>query len=178
MEFDRFDVDQLVARGQFAKVVLHEIGHVLGIGTIWNFRRSLLNTTTTGDPFFTGSAARTQFAALNTLTYAGNAVPVENTGGTGTANAHWRTSVMVRELMQGFAVISQQPLSRVTVGSLQDLGYLVNVDAADAFSLSAALRSGFGFTADPGIPYRDVIPDVIIKQRRSDGSITPLGRLP
>lgn len=178
MEFDRFDVDLLVARGQFTKVVLHEIGHVLGIGTIWNFRRSLLNTTTAGDPFFTGSAARAQFSALNTLIYAGNAVPVENTGGTGTANAHWRTSVMVRELMQGLAVISQQPLSRITVGSLQDLGYLVNVDAADAFSLSAALRSGFGFSADPGIPFRDVIPDVIIKQRRTDGSIVPLQRAP
>ena len=176
MEFDSLDVSQLVARGQFEKVVLHEIGHVLGIGTIWNFRRSLLDISMTGDPFYVGSGARAQFAAINTVTYSGNPVPVENTGGAGTINSHWRTSVMQRELMQGFAVTQVQPLSRITVGSLQDLGYLVNLAAADAFSLTAALRSGFGFDATSGIPYRDLVPDVDIKQVRADGSIVRVPR--
>ncbi|WP_373067916.1 leishmanolysin-related zinc metalloendopeptidase [Gemmatimonas sp.] len=176
MEFDKYDVDLLVARGQFEKVVLHEIGHVLGIGTLWNFRRSLLDRSIPDDPFYVGSAARAQFADINTATYSGNPVPVENTGGTGTANSHWRTSVMQRELMQGFAVNQLQPLSRITVGSLQDLGYTVNLAAADAFSLTAALRSGFGFDATSGIPYRDVVPDIEIKQRRADGSIVRIPR--
>jgi Leishmanolysin len=171
MEFDKYDVDLLVARGQFEKIVLHEIGHVLGIGTIWSFRRTLLNTSITNDPYYVGSGARTQFAAINTVTYSGNPVPVENTGGSGTANSHWRTSVMQRELMQGFAVNQLQPLSRITVGSLQDLGYIVNLAAADAFSLTAALRSGFGFDATSGTPYRDLVPDIEIKQQRADGSI-------
>jgi hypothetical protein len=176
MEFDKYDVDLLVAQGQFEKVVLHEIGHVLGIGTIWNFQRALLNTATTGDPYYVGVGARTQFATLNSVTYSGNPVPVENTGGSGTVNSHWRTSVMQRELMQGFAVGGVQPLSRITVGSLQDLGYTVNLAAADAFSLTAALRSGFGFDQSPGIPYRDLVPDVEIKQRRADGSIRRMPR--
>ncbi|WP_309671015.1 leishmanolysin-related zinc metalloendopeptidase [Gemmatimonas sp.] len=176
MEFDSLDVSQLVARGQFEKVVLHEIGHVLGIGTVWNFQRSLLNTSISNDPYYVGSAARAQFAAINTVTYSGNPVPVENTGGTGTVNSHWRTSVMQRELMQGFAVNQVQPLSRITVGSLQDLGYTVNLAAADAFSLTAALRSGFGFDETSGIPYRDLVPDVEIKQRRDDGSIARMPR--
>lgn len=178
MEFDSYDVDLLVARGQFEKVVLHEIGHVLGIGTVWNFRRTLLNTTVTGDPYYVGTEARTQFAAINTVTYGGNPVPVENTGGTGTINSHWRTSVMGRELMQGFAVNTAQPLSRITVGSLKDLGYTVNLAGADAFSLTAALRSGFGFDADveAATPYRDVIPDIVIKQRLPDGTIVPVLR--
>jgi hypothetical protein len=176
MEFDKYDVDLLVARGQFEKVVLHEIGHVLGIGTIWNFRRTLLNTSIMNDPYYVGNGARAQFAAINTVTYSGNPVPVENTGGTGTANSHWRTSVMQRELMQGFAVNQVQPLSRITVGSLQDLGYTVNLTAADAFSLTAALRSGFGFDATSGIPYRDLVPDIEIKQQRADGSIVRFPR--
>lgn len=176
MEFDKYDVDLLVAQGQFEKVVLHEIGHVLGIGTVWNFQRSLLNTSISNDPYYVGSAARAQFAAINTVTYSGNPVPVENTGGTGTVNSHWRTSVMQRELMQGFAVNQVQPLSRITVGSLQDLGYTVNLAAADAFSLTAALRSGFGFDATSGILYRDLVPDVEIKQRHADGSITRMPR--
>jgi hypothetical protein len=123
-----------------------------------------------------GNGARAQFAAINTVTYSGNPVPVENTGGTGTANSHWRTSVMQRELMQGFAVNQVQPLSRITVGSLQDLGYTVNLTAADAFSLTAALRSGFGFDATSGIPYRDLVPDIEIKQQRADGSIVRFPR--
>ena len=176
MEFDRYDVELLVARGQFEKVVLHEIGHVLGIGTIWNFRRTLLNTSITNDPYYVGSGARAQFAAINTVTYSGNPVPVENTGGTGTANSHWRTSVMQRELMQGFAVNQVQPLSRITVGSLQDLGYTVNLTAADAFSLTAALRSGFGFDTTSGTRYRDLVPDIEIKQQRADGSIVRFPR--
>ena len=176
MEFDKYDVDLLVARGQFEKVVLHEIGHVLGIGTIWNFRRTLLNTSIMNDPYYVGNGARAQFAAINTVTYSGNPVPVENTGGSGTANSHWRTSVMQRELMQGFAVNPVQPLSRITVGSLQDLGYTVNLTAADAFSLTAALRSGFGFDATSGIPYRDLVPDIEIKQQRADGSIVRFPR--
>ena len=149
---------------------------MLGIGTIWNFRRALLDISTVGDPFYVGTAARAQFAAINTATYSGNPVPVENTGGTGTINSHWRTSVMQRELMQGFAVNQVQPLSRITVGSLQDLGYLVNLAAADAFSLTAALRSGFGFDATSGIPYRDLVPDVDIQQVRADGSIVRVPR--
>lgn len=176
MEFDEYDVDLLVARGQFEKVVLHEIGHVLGIGTIWNFRRSLLNTSISNDPYFVGDAARTQFAAINTVVYSGNPVPVENTGGTGTVNSHWRTSIMKRELMQGFAVNQVQPLSRVTVGSLQDLGYVVNFSAADPYTLTAALHSGFGFEAASGTRYRDRVPDIEIKQRRADGSIVRLPR--
>ncbi len=176
MEFDTYDVDLLVARGQFEKVVLHEIGHVLGIGTIWNFQRALLDTSFTNDPHYVGSGARAQFAAINTLTYSGRPVPVENTGGSGTVNSHWRTSVMQRELMQGFAVNQVQPLSRITVGSLQDLGYTVNLAAADPFSLTAALRSGFGFDETSGIPHRDLVPDIEIKQRRADGSIARLPR--
>ncbi len=178
MEFDQYDVDLLVARGQFEKVVLHEIGHVLGIGTVWNFGRALLDTSITNDPYYVGSAARAQFAAINTVTYSGSPVPVENTGGAGTRNSHWRTSVMQRELMQGFAVNQVQPLSRVTVGSLQDLGYVVNLSAADAFSLTAALRSGFGFDETSGTPYRDLVPNIEIKQRRADGSIMPVRRAP
>jgi hypothetical protein len=80
--------------------------------------------------------------------------------------------------MQGFAVNAAQPLSRITVGSLKDLGYTVNLAGADVFSLTAALRSGFGFDADvdAGTPYRDVIPDIVIKQRLPDGTIVPVLR--
>src|SRR5690606_14221177 len=35
MEFDTDDVADLEADGSFGDVILHEMGHVLGVGTIW-----------------------------------------------------------------------------------------------------------------------------------------------
>lgn len=143
MEFDLDDMPTLTSRGLLTDVVLHEMGHVLGVGTLWNDRsRTLLTGAGTPDPHFTGPVARAQFAALNTVTYSGMPVPVENTGGPGTRDAHWRETIFGRELMQGFAKAGGMPLSRITAGSLQDMGYVVNLAGADAFSLTAPLRFG------------------------------------
>ena len=65
---------------------------------------------------------------------------MENTGGQGTRDAHWRESIFGRELMQGYAKAGGMPLSRITTGSLQDLGYQVNLAASDGYSLTAPLR--------------------------------------
>jgi hypothetical protein len=62
-------------------------------------------------------------------------VPVANTGGPGTREGHWRESVFGNELMTGFLDGGINPLSRVTVGALEDMGYQVNYDAADDFRL-------------------------------------------
>lgn len=43
--------------------------------------------------------------------------------------------------MTGFLNRGSNPLSRISVGSLADLGYVVNVAAADGYSFRAALYS-------------------------------------
>ncbi|MEO7363195.1 MAG: leishmanolysin-related zinc metalloendopeptidase, partial [Gemmatimonadaceae bacterium] len=148
LQLDVADLDLMLSEGTLDNVVLHEIGHILGIGTLWNFRRTLLVGPVSGggtDPYFAGATARDQFALLLS-TYTGTPVPVENcigiTGcGVGTRDSHWRKSVFNTELMQGYSN-RNMPMSRVTVGSLADLGYTVNLDAADPFSLAQALRDG------------------------------------
>ncbi len=40
------------------------MGHVLGIGTRWSFRRSLLVDRGRTDPYFIGASARTEFAGI------------------------------------------------------------------------------------------------------------------
>jgi hypothetical protein len=62
-------------------------------------------------------------------------VPLENTGGAGTADSHWRETIFRNELMSGFVAAPGNPLSRVTAGSLQDLGYTVDLSAAEPFGL-------------------------------------------
>jgi len=63
------------------------------------------------------------------------AVPVENTGGPSTRNGHWRESIFFNKLMSGFIAEASNPISRMTVASLQDLGYVVNMGAAESYSL-------------------------------------------
>jgi hypothetical protein len=75
------------------------------------------------------------------VTYTAGKVPVEDTGGEGTADAHWREAVLDNELMTGFIGSGQNPLSRITIASLADQGYTVDPAAADDFSLLGFLRA-------------------------------------
>ena len=96
---------------------------------------SLLRGGGTNNPRFRGTAARKEYGILRGT--GPRDVPVENTGGPGTADGHWRDSVFVTELMTGFvsAPGTKNPLSRVTAASLQDLGYKVDMAAADPYAL-------------------------------------------
>ncbi|HSP12855.1 MAG TPA: hypothetical protein VLO29_10035, partial [Salegentibacter sp.] len=40
-----------------------------------------------------------------------------------TALSHWRESVLDNELLTGFINLGENPLSRITAGSMRDLGY-------------------------------------------------------
>lgn len=133
MEFDTADIALMTADGSFPSVILHEMGHVLGIGTIWDQRGLLLNGGS-ANPRFTGVQATWAHNLITTATDAD--VPVENTGGGGTADSHWRESIYGSELMTGYAGPgSVLPLSRLTAASLADLLYQVNIARVDAFTI-------------------------------------------
>lgn len=148
MEFDGADLTNMESNGTLLSVILHEMGHVLGIGTIWTRFGLLQNPSTAGSPldtYYSGAGGLAGFEAIGGATYTGGAkVPVENTGGPGTMNGHWRETVLRNELMTGFINGGgvANPLSQLTVRSLADLGYTVDPAAADPFSLTFALRDG------------------------------------
>lgn len=145
MEFDEDDVADLERAGAFRDVILHEMGHVLGIGTLWDVEPlDLLSGAGGSDPFFTGAGARAAFDAAGGSARTGNRVPVENTGGQGTRDGHWRESVHDNELMTGFLNLSSNPLSAITIESLRDMGYVVDVTVADPYTVpfpTASLRA-------------------------------------
>ena len=132
--------------GTIDDVVLHEIGHILGFGTIWDAQGLLLNAST-DSVRFSGAGAGQAFTDLGGVTFPGKPVPVENCVGivgcgAGTQDSHWRELVMGRELMTGYIGSSgSNPLSRITIQSLADIGYTVDITAADSYSVSASLRA-------------------------------------
>jgi len=145
MRFDSADVAGLIAAGLFDEVILHEVGHIVGIGTVWGpTRLNLLRDPSLGgnaDPYFIGPRAIQAFDDAGGTGYTGGAkVPVENIGGPGTADSHWREAVFFNELMTGFINSGvANPLSAVTVGSLWDEAYLVNMAGSDAYVLPGPL---------------------------------------
>jgi hypothetical protein len=140
MRFDAADVANLEQNGSFGSVILHEMGHVVGVGTLWSTKGLLQNPSSSSnvrDTYFSGANGIAGFDAIGGATYTGGQkVPVENTGGPGTVNSHWRETLLGRELMTGYLNTGSNPLSLLTVRSLMDLGYVVNVGAADAFSVT------------------------------------------
>ncbi len=131
IEFDQADVARLEEEGQLDRVILHEMGHVLGIGSLW-VERDLVVEILSVDPRYVGPQGITQFEELG----GSSSVPVENRGGAGTRVDHWRESVFQSELMTGsLNPTVANPLSILTLGSLADLGYQVDLTQAEAYSL-------------------------------------------
>ena len=119
--------------------ILHEMFHVLGVGTLWD---SLVN----GSREYTGANALREYRNVvgnNDLAF----IPIEDDGGIGTADGHPEEGTGVvrmkngitypgidRELMTGYSEsIDDEPmiLSRITVGFMEDLGYTVRYEGSD-----------------------------------------------
>ncbi len=147
MQFDTGDIAQLEQDDGLVDVIVHEMGHVLGIGTLWA-ANGLIRGSGSANPVFTGTQAS---AAFGTLIGEGpTPVPIANTGGPGTREGHWRESVLGNELMTGFLNNGPNPLSALTVASLEDIGYEVNQAAAEAFALPTRLELAMmGVWAEP-----------------------------
>jgi hypothetical protein len=132
MFFDSADLGFLEDNGILDEVIVHEMGHVLGIGSLWDFGRDLLQGTT-ADPRFVGPLA---VAAYQSIGGKGISIPVEEDGGPGTRLSHWDEETFGTELMTGFIGTGQSPLSVMTIESLADMGYVVNPQVADRFRVT------------------------------------------
>jgi hypothetical protein len=173
MRFDSEDLDDVEAEGLLPDVILHEMGHVLGFGSLWSLQDLLVDAIADGgtDPHFTGAQAIAAFNEVGGGPYTGNKVPVEDTGDEGTVDGHWRESVMGNELMTGFVDPGQNPLSKVTVASLADQGYTVNLTGADPYSLFLSLRAA---VAMPRFKLGNDLLQIPIKRVDSRGRVVGL----
>ena len=82
---------------------------------------------------------------------------MENEAGPGSQDSHWREAVFGAELMSPFVNNGvQNPLSRITIQSLADLGYGVDVSQGEPYSLPLAADL-VSPNRGPGIDLRDDI---------------------
>ena len=168
MTFDTSDLGEFTLEA-LQDLYLHEMGHCLGIGTLWK-RHGLLENPSIeylffiipvlvdgADTHFAGASAIEAFNHAGGTDYADGKVPVENEkGGAGTRDGHWRQSVFgPNELMEGFlspGVAARDPLSAITIQSLADLGYVVDVSQADAYTLPSPVAAKLALASEHQIP--------------------------
>ncbi len=141
---DSADLAAIEADGSLSDVILHEIGHALGFGTVWA-QQGLIVSAGTSNPRFIGAQATGEYDRIFRSTEPN--VPLENVGGTASAGLHWRESIFGNELMSSVIGAGSNPLSRVTVAALADMGYQVDFGQADPFTPSTAGLSGTSATS-------------------------------
>ena len=143
MIFDNADLGNL--GNLLGPTIRHEMAHVLGVGSLWDFAGFTAEPSDTSaagslgaDTHFTGPLAIAAFNTVGGTGYPGAKVPVENdqdNWGAGSLDVHWRESVFNTELMTPGIDVGSNPSSLVTIQSLADLGYQVNTGAADPYQL-------------------------------------------
>ena len=115
---------------------------MLGIGPLWR-EKGLNDSDADGDPcddsYLKNSHAQQEWETLG----CSGPLPVEcrqeGEAAEGTNGKHWDEACLTNELMTGFIPTTTNestPLSKITIGSLKDLGYEVDFDTADPFSIS------------------------------------------
>jgi hypothetical protein len=117
---DLNDVDTLISQGLFQDVIEHEMAHSLGFGILWG-NKGMIEVATDGTCTYTGARATAEYRTLS-----GGCVKIPNSCG------HWDEQCLGRELMTSTLDFTNA-LSRVTIASMEDLGYDVDYSYADTF---------------------------------------------
>jgi hypothetical protein len=155
---DRADLDSMEARGELEATIMHEMGHALGFNPQSYMPKGLAEGTS-ADPVFVGPVARSEFSKHGAW-YTGATVPLENTSTLGLRDPHWRFSVFGDELMTpGIGAGFKSPLSTITLGYFQDLGYAVDFSVADPYEVAPL------FGGNRVLPERSLRNDLVPNER-------------
>ena len=149
MQFDSADLLWMETGNTLESVILHEMAHVIGVGTLWSY-----NGLYDGSGNYAGvhgvSAYQSEFGQPGAVS-----VPVELSGGAGTAGYHWdennwgnsNTGItnpddidMRHELMTGW-LNAPTFISRTTIQQFRDLGYTVIPEPGTALLLISGLAA-------------------------------------
>lgn len=138
VDLDVSDLNRLEADGRLLNLLMHEVAHVLGFGTLWTENGVYVN----GSGQYTGRdglrAYQKEFDRRAT------SIPVELDGGITTQDSHWDETWAggPNELMTGYLDPSPY-FSDTTIASFRDLGYTTSLAPAPV-PLPAGIMFGIG----------------------------------
>jgi Bacterial Ig-like domain/Domain of unknown function (DUF4114)/HNH/Endo VII superfamily toxin with a SHH signature/FG-GAP-like repeat len=126
-QFDGADIAQLEQSGRLFNVMQHELLSAMGFGTLWE-SKGLVANNGTAEAMYMGSQGVAAFHELGGLT---DGIPVEPNR-PNAPGLYWNERLFQNELMTyDLGGSGAAALSTVTLASLQDLGYPVDVRQAD-----------------------------------------------
>lgn len=139
IQVNEFQLQRMIDADALTQVMVHELGHVLGVGTLWRARAAELLTYSEAhctdsslDPdllrTYKGQGAVLEYQALG----GESAPPIDTHCG------HWHEDTFGNELLTPttiFGTAVPDPVSRMTLASLADLGYQVALELADEYEL-------------------------------------------
>ncbi len=159
-----FNLDSLVNHGALTQLMTHELGHVLGLGTLWRPRSEQLLRP--GPEHCNNTSLEP--GLLRTYKGPGAVAEYQVLGGEGeppvdASCTHWHEETFGNEMITpntllGDAASNPDPVSRMTLGALTDLGYTVDMEQADDYSLPTASA---GLQEAPDL-YRHGVPFVVL----------------
>ena len=124
-----------ITNPELSTIMAHEIGHCLGFPDSIGWRNNVIPLGSVTPTHFIGTNAVREYDLLFGTAADAAGVPLEQDGGAGTAFAHWDDATFGNELMTGtLDFTSTNPLSVITVGAFEDMGYGVNYAAAQPYS--------------------------------------------
>ena len=125
MTFDSSDLSAMENNNTLYSVIVHEMAHVIGFGSLWTYNNIYNN----GTGQYTGAAATAAYKAE--FDPSASFVPVELDGGQGTEDAHWDESWAgpSSDIMTGY-LEGAVTISQTTLASFEDLGYIVSYNTS------------------------------------------------
>lgn len=127
--FDLDDMDYIRGKNRLYDLIVHEMGHIIGVSRNTFENKNLV--TTTGDRCdYIGVNANREYKKITNC----NAVPMKLDGDDFFSKCqHWDDFCLGNEIMTGFLSGDTQPISTITIGALNDIGYNVNYNNADPY---------------------------------------------
>ncbi len=140
---DEADIARLESDGVLEAVVTREMASALGFNpAMWKrhgfLRSPSLPDSPDADAHMNAPLVVAAFDAAGGAGYAGARAPLENGAVEAISDQFWRQSVFGDEVMTAYVTGDSQPLSRITLEALYEVGLEIDVMMADPFTLPGA----------------------------------------
>lgn len=142
---------------RFLDTIVHEIGHVLGLGTIWEDevldREALMRKDAKGNYFYLGEHASRAYSALKKTRPA--PIALDWAGPEDSRSFHWSETDLAHEIMSTSldspsVATGSNAISTISIGALEDLGYSVAPGAAEPLALASGAAREKAKEPEPG----------------------------